>query len=97
MAEPLDYIAVFKDDAVSIIRSSYDYFKSFFTDESIMDFYNNCYGRAYPEKGYTSDIDAFKYSAFTAKELCLDGRSVTAGNLTEAMKKQVWTWDWYSY
>lgn len=97
MAETLVYTASFKRDAVRIIKSSYDYFKSFFTNESIMDFYNNCYGRSYPEKGYTSDIDAFRYSAFTAKELCLDGASVTASNLTESIKKQVWNWDWYSY
>lgn len=63
---------------------------------NIMDLWNNCYGRAYPDKGYTNGVLAFKYAAFTAKELVLDSSPNMAGNLTESQKKYVWTCDWYS-
>lgn len=97
LADTIVYMPEFKYDAVSVMKSSYSFFKSFFSAESIMDLWNNCYGRAYPAKGYTSDVNAFRYSAFTAKELVLDGSSGMAANLTETHIKNVWSWDWYSY
>lgn len=78
------------------MESSYSFFKSFFSDESIMDFWNNCFGRVYPEKGYNDAVTAFDYAAFTADELVLDGKTTMAENLTEAQRKNVWEWDWYS-
>lgn len=96
LADTIVYIPVFKYDAVSIMESSYSFFKSFFSDESIMDFWNNCFGRVYPEKGYNDAVTAFDYAAFTADELVLDGKTTMAENLTEAQRKNVWEWDWYS-
>lgn len=97
LADTIVYMPVFKYDSVCVIEASYNFFDYFFTDESIMDFWNNCYGRAYPEKGYSSGITAFRYSAFTARELVLDGSVSMADNLTESQKQSVWSWDWYSY
>lgn len=97
LADTIVYMPIFKYDAVCVIEASYDFFKYFFSEESIMDFWNNCYGRAYPEKGYTSAVAAFNYSAFTADELVLDGENSMAENLTEGHINSVWSWDWYSY
>lgn len=98
LADTIVYMPVFKYDAVSIMQSSYAFYDSFFTDESLMDFWNNCYGRAYPERGYTSAVTAYNYSAFTANELVLDGPSGNmAANLTSTQKQSIWSWDWYSY
>lgn len=91
------YMPVFKYDSVTYMQSSYEFFKSFFSAESVMDFWNNCYGRAYPEKGYPDAVKAFSYAGFIANELVLDASGNTAGNLTEAQTKSVWAWDWYSY
>ena len=88
---------IFKYDAVCIMEQSYAFFKAFFTDDSFMDFWNNCYGRSYPSKGYISGISAFSYSAFTAHELVLDGAVTLTDNLTEAHRYSIWSWDWYSY
>lgn len=97
LADTVLYIPVFKYDSVCVIEASYAFFDYFFSDESIMDFWNNCYGRAYPEKGYTSGVSAFRYAAFTADELVLDGTTSMAENLTDDQKESVWEWDWYSY
>ena len=99
LAKTVFYIPQFKYDTVCIMQASYDFFNGFFTDESKMDFWNNCYGRAYPEKGYTSGVVAFRYSAFTKRELVLDGTGSgnMAANLTENQKQSIWSWDWYSY
>lgn len=99
LAETLVYIPVFKSHMVPKMQASYQVFDQFFSDESKMDFWNNCYGRAYPEKGYTSAVSAFRYSAFTKKELVLDGSSTgnMAANLTSQQKQNIWAWDWYSY
>lgn len=91
------YMPVFKYDSVTYMQSSYEFFKSFFSAESVMDFWNNCYGCAYPEKGYPDAVKAFSYAGFIANELVLDASGNTAGNLTEAQTKSVWAWDWYSY
>ena len=42
-------------------------------------------------------MKAFSYAEFIANELVLDASGNTAGNLTEAQTKSVWSWDWYSY
>lgn len=56
-----------------------------------MDFWNNCYGRAYCEKGYTDAIEAFRYAAFTAGDIVLDGTNYLPENLTLSQKKLVWS------
>lgn len=97
LADTIVYMPVFKYDAVCVIEASYDFFKKFFSEESIMDLWNNCYGRAYPEKGYTNAVNAFNYAAFTKGEIVLDGKKSMAENLAERHIKSVWEWDWYSY
>ena len=97
IAETITYIPEFKYDAVCIMEKSYEFFEKFFTNDCIMDLWNNCYGRAYPEKGYTDEVKAFKESAFVKKELILDGKNSMAENVTTTHKKHVWSTDWYSY
>ncbi len=69
LVDTLTYIPVFKHDSVLVCQKSYSYFEQLFSDESIMDLWNNCYGRVYPEKGYTSGITAFKAAAFTGTHI----------------------------
>lgn len=88
-------IPAFKYETVLLLQSSYSFFTSFFTDECIMDFWNNCYGRSYVEKGYSDGVSAFR-AALNANELVLDGIPMAA-NLTQTQKRNVWSWDWYSY
>lgn len=95
LADAIIYMPQFKYDAVSIMKASREFFESFFSDESMMDFWNNCYGRAYLEPQYTAE-SAFRHSAFTAKELILDGKPM-AENLTSDHVYSIWAWDWYSY
>lgn len=96
LADTIVYMPQFKYDAVSIMKASRKFFESFFSDESMMDFWNNCYGRAYLESQYTAE-SAFRHSAFTAKELVLDGKNSMAENLTSDHVYSIWSWDWYSY
>lgn len=96
LADTILYMPRFKYDSVSIMEASFDYFDYYFSDDSMMDFWNNCYGRAYTTPQYTAE-SAYRYSAFTAKELILDGKNSTAENLTSEHKNNIWAWDWYSY
>lgn len=99
LAATVAYIPVFKSQMVSIMQESYLVFDNFFSDESKMDFWNNCYGRAYPAKGFPDGASAFSHSAFYRLELVLDGPSTSnmAANLTAQQKQNMWAWDWYSY
>ena len=96
MADTILYMPIFKYNFVAFMEVSYDLFDDFFSDDCIMDLWNNCYGRSYPEKGYTDAGAAFEVAA-EANELVLDGTVSASSNLTEEQKQAVWNWDWYSY
>lgn len=93
LADTITYMPGFKYDVVSICQASETFFEDFWTTDCIMDFWNNCYGRAYPAKGYTYGIDAFRAS-LSAGELII-GPSAT--HVTSTHVQDIRDWDWYSY
>ena len=67
----------------------YETFKDFWNDNSYyMDLWNNCYGRAYPEKGYDDYEAAFQDCTETV---------VRVEEVNEDHKWCIWAWDWYAY
>jgi Holliday junction resolvase RusA-like endonuclease len=91
-SDAVAYIPDLKYQLVTICKSSYSFFKSFFTVSNIMDLHNNCYGRAYygkmPNAGYKT---AF-YTAKNKGELILSESSVG-----DYQYKYVWQSQWYTY
>lgn len=90
-SDTVSYIPVFKSDAVWLCQSSLSFFEGFFSLETMMDFWNNCYGRAYPAKGYSSGLSAFQASR-NAGEIV-----ESAWMVSPAIRSSIWSWDWYSY
>lgn len=91
LANTVLYIPDFKYLSVTVMKKNYNYFNSMFSNDCIMDFWNNCYGRAYVQKGYSSGITAFA-AAKNAGELILYSSNVSNDN-----RWSVWDWDWYSF
>lgn len=89
LVDALAYAPNAKSSVISQVRNNYSKFKTFFTNDNIMDLVNNCYGRAaYPAKSY--------FSGFI--------NDLDSGNLIKAASKVkddhkylVWSSDWYGY
>lgn len=97
LVDTMFYIPEFKYIATTIMPQSYEFFCSFFDSDNIMDFWNNCYGRAYGERSYSSAISAYT-AAKNAGELIVDTSGENrSGNVTSNHFYNVWDWDWYSY
>ncbi len=96
LADTILYIPEFKYLSTILTQDSYEFFQSLFSDDNIMDFWNNCYGRAYAAENYSSASAAYT-AAKNAGELIIDGNSVIASNVTSNHYYYVWDWDWYTY
>lgn len=73
----------------ALCGASQDYFTLIFTDDSIRDLWNNCYGRAYATE-YSSYVTAFNV-ANNVGELINSDLDVTSSHIWS-----VWSWDWYT-
>ena len=83
------FIPYSKELYVSVFEDNYETFKDFWNDNSYyMDLWNNCYGRAYPEKGYDDYETAFQDCTETV---------VRVEEVNEDHKWCTWAWDWYAY
>lgn len=75
LASTIIYIPEFKSYMVAICEKSYKSFKSFFSDAYIMDFHNNCWGRAYADTYTYSYSKAFD-KALKNEEIIKKAKSV---------------------
>lgn len=69
--------------SVILLQDSFETFSNYFSDDNIMDFWNNCYGRAYAEDGsYDNAVEAYE-AACEAGDLVIDAAgSNVAANVT---------------
>lgn len=91
LVDTILYIPEFKYLTVTLMENSYDFFAAMFSNDCIMDFWNNCYGRAYAQENYSSAVAAYT-AAKNAGELILSSSNVSYNH-----KWSVWSWDWYWY
>jgi len=92
LADTIIFIPYIKDMTVRACKKSYDFFKSIFSEDEIMDLHNNCYGRAYAsEYPRYSALDAFNHAKRNDKLI------LRARNVTNSQYRYVWASEWYTY
>lgn len=81
----------YKRTTINKMQEDKEEFFRFFDNSSIMDLWNNCYGRAYVERGYSTAAEAFA----AALE---DGTIILSeSELADWQKDVVWINNWYTY
>lgn len=96
LVDTIMYIPEFKYFTALLTQDSFELFQDFFDSGNIMDFWNNCYGRAYAAENYSSSSSAYE-AAKNAGELIIDGADDMEENVTNEHFQCVWAWDWYTY
>lgn len=77
--------------AYALCEYSQNTFNNMFTDDSIRDLWNNCYGRAYAEDYGSLYFSSAFSAAINAGELINSDSDVTSTH-----RWSIWSWDWYT-